>query len=160
MDYSPPGSSIHVILQARVLAWVAISFCRGSSWPRDRTQVLPHCKQVFYHLIPLSYFIINRLFGAVLVFLAALGLPLVARVGASLIVMWWLLIALASLVADMGSRRLGFSSCSTWAQYCGVWAYCPAACGIFIEDKDWAHLPCLAGGFLTTGPPGKSLTHY
>ena len=39
MDYSPPGSSVHGILQARVLEWVAISFSRGSSWPRDQTQV-------------------------------------------------------------------------------------------------------------------------
>ena len=39
VDCSPPGSSIHGILQARVLEWVAISFSRGSSWPRDRTQV-------------------------------------------------------------------------------------------------------------------------
>ena len=34
-----PGSSIHGILQARVLEWVAISFSRGSSQPRDRTRV-------------------------------------------------------------------------------------------------------------------------
>ena len=33
------GSSVHGILQARILKWVAISFSRGSSWPRDRTQV-------------------------------------------------------------------------------------------------------------------------
>ena len=39
MDYSLPGSSIHVIVQARVLEWFAISFSRGSSHPRDRTQV-------------------------------------------------------------------------------------------------------------------------
>ena len=39
VDCSPPGSSIHGILQARILEWVAISFSRGSSWPRDRTQV-------------------------------------------------------------------------------------------------------------------------
>ena len=39
MDCSPPGSSLHGILQARVLEWVAISFSRGSSQPRDRTQV-------------------------------------------------------------------------------------------------------------------------
>ena len=39
MDCSPPGSSIHGIFQARVLEWVAISFSRGSSWPRDRTWV-------------------------------------------------------------------------------------------------------------------------
>ena len=39
MDCSLPGSSIHGIFQARILEWVAISFCRGSSWPRDWTQV-------------------------------------------------------------------------------------------------------------------------
>ena len=39
MDCSPPGSSIHGILWARILEWVAISFSRGSSWPRDQTQV-------------------------------------------------------------------------------------------------------------------------
>ena len=39
MDCSPPGSSIHGILQARILEWVAISFSRGSSQPRDQTQV-------------------------------------------------------------------------------------------------------------------------
>ena len=33
------GSSIHGIFQARVLEWIAIAFSRGSSWPRDRTQV-------------------------------------------------------------------------------------------------------------------------
>ena len=37
VDCSPPGSSVHGILQARILEWVAISFSRGSSWPRDRT---------------------------------------------------------------------------------------------------------------------------
>ena len=35
MDYSPPGSSDHGILQARVLEWVAIPFSRESSQPRD-----------------------------------------------------------------------------------------------------------------------------
>ena len=39
MDSSPPGSSVHGILQVRILEWVAISFSRGSSLPRDRTQV-------------------------------------------------------------------------------------------------------------------------
>ena len=39
MDYSPPGSFVHGILQARILEWVAMPFSRGSSQPRDRTQV-------------------------------------------------------------------------------------------------------------------------
>ena len=38
VDCSPPGSSVHGILQARILEWVAISFTRGSSGPRDQTQ--------------------------------------------------------------------------------------------------------------------------
>ena len=39
MDCSLPGSSLHGILQTRVLEWVAISFSRGSSRPRDWTRV-------------------------------------------------------------------------------------------------------------------------
>ena len=33
MECSPPASSVHGVLQARILEWVAISFSRGSSWP-------------------------------------------------------------------------------------------------------------------------------
>ena len=39
MDCSPPGSSAHGILQARIPEWVAIPFSRRSSWPRDWTRV-------------------------------------------------------------------------------------------------------------------------
>ena len=39
MDSSLPGSSVHGIFQAMVLEWIAISFTRGSSRPRDRTLV-------------------------------------------------------------------------------------------------------------------------
>ena len=39
MDYSLAGSSVHQILQARILEWVAISFSRGSSWPRTQTYI-------------------------------------------------------------------------------------------------------------------------
>ena len=39
MDCSLPGSSAHGIFQAIVLEWIAISFSRGSSRPRDQTQV-------------------------------------------------------------------------------------------------------------------------
>ena len=38
IDGSPPGSTVPGILQARTLDWVAISFSRGSSQPRDQTQ--------------------------------------------------------------------------------------------------------------------------
>ena len=53
LDYSPPGSSIHVIFQAKILEWVAISYSRVSPWPRDQNhiscvsctgrQILDHC---------------------------------------------------------------------------------------------------------------------
>ena len=39
MDCSPPGSSVHGILQARILERVVIPFSRGSSWPRDQHSV-------------------------------------------------------------------------------------------------------------------------
>ena len=39
VDCSLPDSSVHGISQARILEWVAISFSRGSSWPRDQTRV-------------------------------------------------------------------------------------------------------------------------
>ena len=52
MDCNPPGSSVHGILQARILRWVAISFSMGSSQPRD--QMCISCvscigRQVLYH---------------------------------------------------------------------------------------------------------------
>ena len=39
MDLSPPGSSVHRILQARILEWVATSFSRASSQPSDQIWV-------------------------------------------------------------------------------------------------------------------------
>ena len=39
VDCSPPGSSVHGVLQARVLEGLAIPFCRGSSQPWGRTRV-------------------------------------------------------------------------------------------------------------------------
>ena len=44
MDYSPPGFSVHGIFQARTLDWIAISFSRDSSWPRDLLG-----RQILYH---------------------------------------------------------------------------------------------------------------
>ena len=43
MDCSPPGSSVHGILQAGLLEWIAISFSSQSSWPRDQTHVSCIC---------------------------------------------------------------------------------------------------------------------
>ena len=45
MDCSPPGSSLHGILQARILEWLAMPFSRISPLPRNL-----HCRRVLYHL--------------------------------------------------------------------------------------------------------------
>ena len=50
MDFSPPGSSGHGNLQARILEWLAIPFSRESSWPRDWTQVSHIVGRFFYCL--------------------------------------------------------------------------------------------------------------
>ena len=49
MDCSPLGSSVHGISQARILEWVAISFSRGSSWPRDQTHISCTGRWILYH---------------------------------------------------------------------------------------------------------------
>ena len=49
MDYSPPGSSVHGILQARILKWVAMPSSRGSSWPRDWTCISCIGRWILYH---------------------------------------------------------------------------------------------------------------
>ena len=50
MDCSLQDSSIHGIFQARELEWVAISFSRGSSRPKDGTCVSRIASRHFYHL--------------------------------------------------------------------------------------------------------------
>ena len=64
MDCSLPGFSVHGIFQARILEWIAISFSRGSSLPRDRTWVsciIGRCftiwatREEYDSAIPLAY---------------------------------------------------------------------------------------------------------
>ena len=49
MDCSPPGSSVHEILQARLLECVAIFFCRASSRLRDQTRIFCIGSRILYH---------------------------------------------------------------------------------------------------------------
>ena len=49
VDCCPPGSSVHGISQARILEWVAISFFRGDSQPRDPTHVSCIGRHVLFH---------------------------------------------------------------------------------------------------------------
>ena len=60
VDCSPPGPSVHGILQARILVWVFISSSKGSSQLRDQTHILSlHCIAILLHcrgiLYPLSH---------------------------------------------------------------------------------------------------------
>ena len=65
MDCSPPDSSVHGILQARILDWVAMPSPRGSSWPRGWTHpcllCLLHCQadSLLCCLRSLSYFLVS-----------------------------------------------------------------------------------------------------
>ena len=59
MDCSPPGSSVHGVFQARILACVAIASSRGSSQPKDQTPVSCNSIWVLYCWTtrePLGYF--------------------------------------------------------------------------------------------------------
>ena len=49
MDYGLPDTSVHGISQARILEWSAISFSRGSFWPRDWTNIFCIGRQILYH---------------------------------------------------------------------------------------------------------------
>ena len=46
---SLPGSSVHGISQTRMIERVSLAFSRGSSWPKDWTQVSCNCRQILYH---------------------------------------------------------------------------------------------------------------
>ena len=71
--------------------------------------------------------------------------------------LWWRL-----LLWSMGFRHMGFSSCGSWAlerrlSSCGAWVQ--LLCGMWGLPRPGIEpvSPALAGGFLTTAPPGKSL---
>ena len=51
MDCSPPGFSVRGILQARIVEWVAISFSRGFSPPRDGTRISRIDRWILYHWV-------------------------------------------------------------------------------------------------------------
>ena len=49
MDYSPPGFSVHGILQARILEWAAIPFSKGIFLTQGRNSGNLHCRWILYH---------------------------------------------------------------------------------------------------------------
>ena len=54
MDHHLPVSSVHGILQARILEWLAISFSRRSAEPRDRTQIFSCIAGEFFYWLSLQ----------------------------------------------------------------------------------------------------------
>ena len=103
MDYSSPGSSVHGILQARILEWIVIPFSRGTSQPRSPTLQaddipseppgLPMCVCVCVcvsHLF--KNFVYFGCFGS------------------------WILLKLSSSCSRQGL----LSSCGAWASHCSV----------------------------------------
>ena len=59
VDCSPPGSSVHGVLQARILGWVSVSRATGSSWPRGQNLhllVSPALAGRFFTIVPKNSF--------------------------------------------------------------------------------------------------------
>ena len=92
MDYSPLSSSVHGILQARILSWVAVPSSRGSSQPRDWTCIsYISCigKRVLYHWRHLGSFLLSHFppilglfcFSGKTLSCSALGICLILPVG-------------------------------------------------------------------------------
>ena len=98
MNYCPPGSSVHGILQARILEWVSVSSSRGSSQPRDWT-----CVSYIS-----STFVSWKLSQPVSLPIHPLG-PVVLATGVSSLI-WVLLVSLMVALCQqkMSARYLGF----------------------------------------------------
>ena len=75
MDSTLPGSSVHGILQAGILEWIAISFSRGSSWHKDQTKVYCIGRQILYHLNHQGNHIFQIIKSNVLMFFATVMEP-------------------------------------------------------------------------------------
>ena len=96
MVFSTLGSSVYGILQARILEWVAISFSRGYSWPRDRTQVSRIAGRRFNLLatreasqISLSAIrVVSSVYLSLFIFLLAILIPACASSSSAFLMMY------------------------------------------------------------------------
>ena len=150
MDCSLPGSYVHGILQARILEWVAILFSKGSSQPRDRTWVscitgrfftiwttreAHHNREQTYHgtQCTVSTWLLLLFFFLIFIYLFC---------------------SIWSQLRHTGS----FIPCAGFSLVAACGLSCPAACEILVPQPGMEPMsPALKGGFLTTGPPKKSL---
>ena len=140
---SPPGSSIHGILQARILEWIAIPFSKGIFPTQGSNLDLLHCKQILYCLnhqvCPIK------------------PCPCVKK---NFFVRFYPISFLKiNLFCCIAGHRL--FSCAVWALVvvaCGL--SFPSACGILVPpNRDGTHIPALQSRFLITGLPGSTPPH-
>ena len=98
MDCSPPGSSVHGILQARILEWVVIPFSKGSSPPRDWTLVSCTGVRLFTVWATRTYRIFCTLLGGGSDLLPeVIGCPLKNGLKNCLVILIWLDVCCFSL---------------------------------------------------------------
>ena len=165
---------VHGILQARILEWVAIPFSRGSSQPRDRTQV-SHIASGFFtswatrEVLEAEWIRVNVWLSsfAVHLKLSQHCVVLVYSVLYSVFFFLWLVLA-AQVVFAVRGLSLAVAGGGLWGQ----WGASPLAACRLSSCVAWAQVtwgswnlpgpgikptyPVPAGRFLTTGPPGKS----
>ena len=142
MDYSLSGSSVHGILSAGVLEWVAMVSSRGSSWPRDWTWVSCIAGRFFTAEPPRKYH------SVILIYVSLMGndVHLFICLLAVLISFFFFFGSSGSLLLYVGFLRLQWvvllSSCSALASHCSGF-FCFGACAL--EEKAMApHSSALA----------------
>ena len=107
MDCSPPGSSVHGILQARILDWVAMPSSRGSLWPRGRNCVSCNYRWILYPLSHLGSPLLFILFTCAFLFILILEMEMAIH---SNILAWkipW--IEEPGGLQSMGSQRVRYN---------------------------------------------------
>ena len=165
LDCSPLGSSVHGILQARIVEWVAIPFLRGSSWPKDWIHI-SHKADRFFTVWATMKPIVKVYHNLILK---------IWKLGCELFFFFWLYpwyvvekaIATHSSVLSwriqgtgepgglpsMGSHRVGhdWSDLAAAAWYVG---------SQFLDQVSNPHLLLGKHWVLTTGPPGKPWNYF
>ena len=144
MDCSPLGSSVHGILQARILEWVAISFSRGSSWSRDQTCISCIDRWVLYHWATReAHFTYSSVYMSILIFQFI-----------SVTQFRWKKMFIYLVALGLGCCTQALSS---WCVGSVVEAHglsCSVACGILLLRPGIEPMsPALQGRFSTSGPP-------
>ena len=175
VDCSPPGSSVHGILQARILEWVAISFSRnlpnsgieplspalaGGFFTTEPPEKPISVRTYIHTYIHTDTYYIFFFLMFIYAFISAVRGPCCCAQAFSGCCEQELhpslrkceSFSLRLLFAEEAPRSASFSACVLWAQLLhGMWN--------LLDRGSEPTAPALAGGFLTTGPLGKSVEH-